>query len=437
MSKEQKSVSTKHHSHLSNADRVIIEDSLSRGESFRCIAAHLSKSPSTISREVQTHKNTMGTGKNDCINKSTCHKNNLCTKGPCRTHRCKSCNIPCKKYCPDYNKGYCEILQTAPYVCNACHKPNCPYEQHYYRHTYAQKEYRAMLTERRNGSSLTGEQMEHINQLISPLILNGLSPYHIKQTLQESLPISEATLRRMIDKGEFDARNIDLRNQVKRKPRKKNQKLNTDNINISKIGHVYADYLTYIAEHEVNAVQMDCVEGIKEDKAVLLTLHFPIFRLQLAFIMNKHTSECVVDMLDRIENALGEDLFRQMFPIILTDNGHEFMDITGMERSVFGGKRTIVFFCDPNRPDQKAACENNHKMLRYIIPKGTSLESLCQSQITLMMNHINSYTRKELFGKSPYQFAMQVLPKDFFILLGLEQIPLDEIVLLPSLFRKK
>lgn len=29
---------------------------------------------------------------------------------------------------------------------------------------------------------------------------------------------------------------------------------------------------------------------------------------------------------------------------------------------------TYVFFCDPNRSDQKAMCENNHGFLRDIIP---------------------------------------------------------------------
>ena len=44
----------------------------------------------------------------------------------------------------------------------------------------------------------------------------------------------------------------------------------------SKENHLYSDYLEYIKHHDVNVVQMDCVEGIKEDRAALLTLHFPV-----------------------------------------------------------------------------------------------------------------------------------------------------------------
>lgn len=56
--------------------------------------------------------------------------------------------------------------------------------------------------------------------------------------------------------------------------------------------------------------------------------------------------------------------------------------------------------------------------------------------ITLMMNHINSYKRKALFGKSAFELVKAVLPEDFFILLGLEEISPEKIVLRPSLFNK-
>lgn len=170
---------------------------------------------------------------------------------------------------------------------------------------------------------------------------------------------------------------------------------------------------------------------------MLLTLHFPVFHMQLAYIMNEHTSSCVVQTLDMLEDVLGSELFKQVFPVIITDNGHEFMDIPGMERSLTGGNRTKIFFCEPNRSDEKGACENNHKLIRYVIPKGTSLEPFFQTDINRMMNHINSYSRKALYGNTPYGVAMKILPEDFFILLGLEIIPPLEVVLNPSLLVKK
>lgn len=89
---------------------------------------------------------------------------------------------------------------------------------------------------------------------------------------------------------------------------------------------------------------MDCAKGTKEDTAVLLTLHFPAFHMQLVYVLKKQTAPCVVDTLDAIETSLGKELFAACFSVILTDNGQEFTDMKGMERSVFGGKRTRVFF---------------------------------------------------------------------------------------------
>ena len=58
-----------------------------------------------------------------------------------------------------------------------------------------------------------------------------------------------------------------------------------------------------------------------------------------------------------------------------------------------------------------------------------------QMDISQMMNHINSYKRKALFGKSAYDLAMSVLPYEFFILLGLEVIPAEKILLKSSLLK--
>lgn len=180
---------------------------------------------------------------------------------------------------------------------------------------------------------------------------------------------------------------------------------------------------------------MDCVEGCKTDSGAVLTLHFIAFHMQLYFALEMHDSASVVAMLDRIEISLGKELFAASFPLILTDNGKEFSDIQGLERSVFGGKRTHIFFCEPNRSDQKAHCETNHKLFRRIVPKGTSIESFMQADMTLVTNHINSYVRKALFGKCPYSLARNILPDDFFIFLGLEQIPSNQVILAPELLK--
>lgn len=417
--------------HLTYGKRCKIETLLAEGQSMRYIAECTGCSPSTISREIQKHSFIQKSHTNDCLNKGNCHKRHVCGSTICNK-RCRACN-KCKKYCPDYTKSYCSILEEKG-LCNSCHKLTyCHFEKKLYKADVAENEYREMLVGRRNGFDLTGEEIEEINNLVSPLIRKGQSPYHIKQALNEKLIISEATLRRMINGNELDARAIDLREAVKRKPRKRRDTMHKELSSPSKVGRLYEDFQEYITEHDVGIVEMDCVEGKQEDLCAILTLHFVAFHMQLYFIMPNHTSECVVATLDKIEEALGTELFREMFPLILTDNGHEFWDMEGMERSLTTGKRTRIYFCEPNRSDQKGACENNHKFFRYIVPKGTSIDGYMQSDMILAANHINSYRRKSLYGMSPYEQAMKYLPEDFFTFLGLELIPAEDVTLKPTL----
>jgi hypothetical protein len=42
-------------------------------------------------------------------------------------------------------------------------------------------------------------------------------------------------------------------------------------------------------------------------------------------------------------------------------------------------------------------------LIRRVLPKGSSFNHLAQEDITLMMNHINSYKRKKLNNRSPYE----------------------------------
>lgn len=422
---------------LTYEDRCTIETLLNEKKNIRYIAGILNKSPSTISREIKKHAKTIKSRLNDCVFKRDCIRKHACGSISCN-YMCKQCN-KCKQSCPDYTQSYCENLSETYSLCNGCKKYNvCSFEKRRYEAKTADTEYRNTLTGMREGFDLTYEELVQINDMVTPLIKKGQSPYHIKQSLGNKLFISESTLRRLIAAGELDVRNIDLRSAVKRKKRKSHRKLHNEILSKKKVGHQYADYLNYIAKNDVMPVQMDCVEGRKDDHSVLLTLHFPPCHMQLAFLMNEHTSACVVDILNNIESLLGYELYSSIFSCILTDNGHEFLNIEGMETSTLTNKkRTNIFFCEPNRSDEKGSCENNHRLIRYIIPKGTSLDNYSQDDITLMMNHINSYARKSMFGKCPYDIARQIFPDEFFKSLDLKQFLPQEVHLMPDLLKKK
>ena len=425
----------KNSTHLTPDDRVRIEALLKENCSLRYIADRLDKSPSTISREIAKHASLHTPSCCDCIYSPDCSLCHVCGSSSCRK-KCKACH-KAKLHCTDYVKSQCGSLLDSPlHLCNPCRKQRyCHFEKRLYDAKTAEREYRSSLVSSRDGFDLTAGEFKKINDIVSPLARKGQSIYHIVQTNRDALPVSESTIRRLIRRSELDIRLIDLPEAVKRRPRKKAR--TQSGPPVSKEGHLYKDYIAYKHYNDVPTVQMDCVEGIQGDHAVILTLHFVMFHMQLVFILDGHTSDAVVGMLDRIEEALGKELFASCFPVILTDNGHEFADLEGMERSIYGGQRTCVFFCDPNRSDQKAECENNHKLLRDIVPKGTSMEPFMQADMTLAANHINSYVRKSLFGKCPYDLAMAALPEDFFLLLGLERIPADEVVMRPELLKRQ
>ena len=143
----------------------------------------------------------------------------------------------------------------------------------------------------------------------------------------------------------------------------------------------------------------------------------------------------VTDIFNHLYELLGFDNFTKLFPICLADNGTEFSDPFGIEVDSDGVIRSQVFYCDPSSPGQKGACENNHEFIRRIIPKSTDLGQYTQTQINLMMNHINSYGRHELGDKSPYEMFEFYYGKEILDLLGIHKIPANEIILKPELLK--
>ena len=56
--------------------------------------------------------------------------------------------------------------------------------------------------------------------------------------------------------------------------------------------------------------------------------------------------------------------------------------------------------------------EKNHEFIRYVLPKGTSFNTLLQTDIDLMINHINSLSRESLNWFAPIDVAKFTLDKE-------------------------
>lgn len=100
-----------------------------------------------------------------------------------------------------------------------------------------------------------------------------------------------------------------------------------------------------------------------------------IFRkssFMLIFLMNDGTQDSVIQVFDTLSNSLGTALFKRLFGVILTDNGIEFKNPNDVEHTRPELIRIYVFFYAPQASWQKPHVENNHRLIRRIIPKGTS-----------------------------------------------------------------
>lgn len=164
---------------------------------------------------------------------------------------------------------------------------------------------------------------------------------------------------------------MDQQRVVKLKPRKTNQQRKVDRH--CREGRTYTDFLLFLEQNPgLSAVEMDSVIGKVGGKS-LLTLIFPTSELMLAFLCECHTAACVQAKIDFLHEGLGE-LFPELFPLILTDNGSEFSNPLSIETNSSGEQRTRLFYCDAMASWQKPHVERNHEYIRLILPKKVPLK---------------------------------------------------------------
>jgi len=427
--------------HFKLEERIIIEQQLNKSVSFKGIGRDMDRDCTTISKEVRNHrvfKKSGGLGRpfNDCSHRYTCEYSNVCVICTGNPHRPCRCCSKCLSDCPDYKKEICHALGKAPYVCNNCkQRTKCTLEKVFYYAKDAQEEYKLCLSESRSGITINEAQVKHLDEFISPLIQRGQSIHHICAHNLDTIMCSEKTIYNYIDCNLFSARNIDLTRKVKYRLRK-NKKVRFKIDKACRIDRTYNDFVAYMAEHpDTPIVEIDSVEGIKGGK-VLLTIHFTASEFMLAYIRDANDSQSVINIFNRLYLELRPDVYLDLFQLLLGDNGSEFSNPKAIEFDGQENRRSRLYYCDPSAPYQKGAAENNHEFIRRVIPKGKSMDNFTQDDIDLMMNHINSYGRKKLGDKSPYEAFEFIYGKEILNKFGCKMISPNDIILQPSLLKK-
>lgn len=425
-------------SHLTYKDRCIIEDMLKHGSSFREISRYIHVSPTTVSREIMANRiskrppHSIFDRARICIHYRDCTKRKVCDSCVTPDRFCRDCrDEDCYASCRSFETKRCELLNKAPYVCNFCHRATiCGYGKSYYYARYAQERHDRRASCAHAGITCRPSELKGMVDTVRSLLEKGHSLEAIWATHGDSFPVSVRTFYTYMDKGVMGLANIELPKKVRYRQRKEKQ----GEPRMELCGRRYRDWEGLTEEERVCTVQMDTIEGTRSDKKAVLSLHFPRLMFQIYVLLPNKTQSSVIGALDAIEDCC-EGAFADVFGVLLTDRGSEFLDFAGIERSCRDKRsRCRVFYCDPMKPAQKGAAEKNHVEFRKIAPKGTSFDGLTQCDIARIASHVNSYPRAAQ-GQAPIRLAKVVLPQSLLDGLGIEEIPPDEVVMTPDLIK--
>ena len=196
------------------------------------------------------------------------------------------------------------------------------------------------------------------------------------------------------------------------------------------------DYESYKDKNE-NAIetQMDTVIGITNaTDPVILTLEIVKISFMFIFKLNRKTFEETLKKSQEFEGNITTEIFIKIMEILLTDNGSEFKSVSKIIE-VFPDIN--IFYCHPYSSYEKGSIENNHELLRRVIPKSISLKPYSQTDYNKLASHINSLYRKKLKGKCPFELIEEYIPIEIINKLDLARVDDTKVNLTPYLLGTK
>ena len=395
--------------HLSYEDRKNIEDGLNENKSINQISKEINRSHSSILREIDRNKKY---SEPSAWNNYKINHSDLVLS--------------------------CERLKHSPYVCNGCKsRSGCRKVRWTYYAREADNSYKEVKSEARKGINLTAEEIYKINSILTPLIKKGQTINHLYINHPDILDFSKPSFYNYVNNGIFEFSPLDFPRIVKYKKRKNSKNRRTRKEREILINRKYDDFQRFISNHpDFNIVEMDTVEGLKDENDCFLTLLWRKSKFMLIFKLESQTSEEVSRIFNILQTLIPYDDYKRLFEVILTDNGHEFFDVLNIECMHSTGEQvTKLFFCDPHMSCQKGMIEKNHEFIRYILPKGSSFKNITQEDCDLFMNNINSLCRDSLNGKSPYEAMLFLCDEYVLKSLNCYYIKPDEVILNDSLLK--
>lgn len=210
--------------------------------------------------------------------------------------------------------------------------------------------------------------------------------------------ISPRTLYRYVDMGFIPGvSNMDLPHKKNKKDQKKKEKPRA--ARSAKGKSIEERPREVNTREEVGHWEMDTVLSARDGSLERdLGITERATRNQINIKIKNGETASVVAALDALERKLGT-MFPIVFRSITVDNGSEFADVEGMERSCLrkGEKRTTVYYCHPYSSSERGSNEKQNGMLRRRHPKGTDFKKVSRKKLRETTDWINNYPRK-MFG---------------------------------------
>ena len=210
--------------------------------------------------------------------------------------------------------------------------------------------------------------------------------------------ISPRTLYRYVDMGFIPGvSNMDLPHKRNKKDKKKKEKPRAAR---SAKGKSIEERPKAVNDREEPGHwEMDTVLSAKDGSLErVLALTERATRYQINIKIKNGETATVVAALGTLERKLGT-MFSTVFQTITVDNGSEFADVEGLERSCLrrGKKRTTLYYCHPYSSSERGSNEKQNGMTRRRHPKGTDFKRVSRKKLRETTDWINNYPRK-IFG---------------------------------------
>ena len=265
----------------------------------------------------------------------------------------------------------------------------------------AQKRYEYNLTSKGPELKIACD-FELVEYIERRVLKDGLSPCAaLGELKRKKLPythISKTTLYRYIRMGLFPHLSMEnIKGREKKYQRAKATKA-PRGMSIEKRPEAIAN------REEFGHWEMDCVCG--KGRSVILVLTERKTRREILHFMESQSARNVVRFINKLEQRYGKQ-FKKIFKSITVDNGSEFSDAKGIEKSIFNGKRTNVYYCHPYSSWERGSNERLNREIRRLIPKGSDISKYKPKDIKHVQDWVNSYPR-EIFGYATSEEMFQI-----------------------------